>query len=211
MVMIRKGKGMVKKKLFHFARGNHKLSKEQLVWSLPRILTCPGAGECKKYCYAKKAEQVYKNVVPSRIRNWKFTRTKDFVKLVVAHLQRSGKTVVRIHEAGDFYDREYLLKWKKIARRLPGIRFYAFTKSFQLRLWKALPKNLVIIQSYGSRWDFLIDTTKNTARVIDDASDIRSGEYLCPYHSTTFTKCGDCCSYCFDNVHKVKHVAFQRH
>jgi len=200
-----------KEKLFHFARGNKKLSKIQLIWSLPRVITCPGAGSCKAWCYAKKSESCYKAVLPSRMRNWEFSKCEEFVETIVSFLKKTEKKIVRVHEAGDFYSQLYLDKWKEIARKLPNITFYAFTKSFQLDLWSKLPENLIILQSYGSRYDNLIDTTKNTARVIEKIIEIHKIEYLCPYHDELFTKCGECCSYCYNSKNKTKHIAFLKH
>jgi len=123
----------------------------------------------------------------------------------------SSRKIVRVHQDGDFYSQEYLEKWKEIARLLPDVTFYAFTKSFELDLWKKLPKNLIIIQSYGSRYDEKIDENKNTARVVADTSEMKKGEYLCPYHNPNFTKCGEYCIYCYSKTKKVKHVAFLIH
>lgn len=191
--------------------GNHKLSKRQAIWTLPAGITCLGAGECAKWCYSRKAERCYKNVRESRL--WKLAISKDslFVPYMTNTILNSGRMIVRIHQDGDFYSQEYLEKWKEVARLCPDVRFYAFTKSFELDLWTDLPENLVIIQSYGSRYDEKIDAKKNTARVVDDISEVKKGEYLCPYHKKTFTKCGESCNYCFRKSKKVKHVVFLKH
>ena len=39
------------------------------------------------------------------------------------------KNQVRIHESGDFYNNEYLAAWIKVAKTMPKIEFYAYTKS----------------------------------------------------------------------------------
>lgn len=191
-------------------RGNHKLSSKQGVWTLPRS-TCIGAGICAKFCYAKKMENM-PNVRISRA--WKLEQTKssDFKSRIIAEIRKRKFKVIRIHESGDFYCQAYVDTWKDIARSIPEITFYSFTKAFQLDLWSNLPSNFIIIQSYGSKFDEKIDREKNTSRVIDDCKEMSIMEYLCPYHDKEhFTKCGECCNYCMRTDGQVKHVAFLKH
>lgn len=192
-------------------RGNLKLSSKQGIWTLPRS-TCIGAGECAKWCYAKKMENL-KNVREGR--EWRLEQSKrdDFVQKMIDEIVQRNFKIIRIHEAGDFYCKKYLNKWSLIAQLLPDVRFYAFTKAFQLD-FSHVPDNLVILQSYGSKHDHKINKTKNTAKVIETVEEKRKSEYLCPYylkHSGGFTKCGESCSFCFSPTPKVKHVVFFKH
>lgn len=82
-------------------RGNHKLSRDQGVWSLPPILTCIGAGECRKYCYAIRHRGRMKNVMEARMRRYLISTMPSFVDRMVSEIKRRGILVVRIHEAGD--------------------------------------------------------------------------------------------------------------
>lgn len=189
-------------------KGNHKLSSKQGIWTLPRS-TCIGAGICRKFCYAKKMEKL-PNVRNSR--QWKLeqTKTEDFIDRVVQEIRDRRIEIVRIHESGDFYSQEYLEKWFEIARRLPETQLYAFTKAFELDFTNT-PDNLIIIQSYGSRYDNKVDKSRNTSRVIRTVQELQKIEYLCPYHDKEhFTKCGDCCDYCMNST-QPKHVAFLIH
>jgi hypothetical protein len=67
------------------------------------------------------------------------------------------KDGVRIHESGDFYNGEYLKAWMEVARRMPNIQFYAYTKS--VPYVKAMEKeladipNLSITLSKGGKRD----------------------------------------------------------
>lgn len=101
--------------------------------------TCPGAGACKVYCYAKKGGYVqwkassmsqtrqlnfllndpqgYKNKLESELRS----AEKKFGK-------KGTKIVVRWHDAGDFFSPEYLDLAYSVARDFPNIEFYAYTK-----------------------------------------------------------------------------------
>jgi len=189
-------------------RGNHKLSTKQGIWTLPRS-TCIGAGECRKFCYAKKMEK-FPNVRASRLWRLEQTKSADFIEKMVTEVQNRKIKIIRIHEAGDFYSQEYLEKWFEIAKKLPEIKLYVFTKAFELDFTNT-PENLVVIQSYGSRYDNKINKTQNTSRVIEDVKELYKIEYLCPYGNPKFTKCGEYCNYCFDEKHKVKHIAFLKH
>jgi len=70
--------------------------------------------------------------------------------------------VMRIHVAGDFFNREYFKAWMNVARACPDKLFYAYTKS--LPYWvdnKAecdIIDNLVLTASRGGRRDDLIES-----------------------------------------------------
>jgi hypothetical protein len=69
--------------------------------------------------------------------NYRVSKTEDFVPKMVEELQTlvdKGKKVnkkiyIRIHDAGDFYNEEYTLKWKHLIDSFGNIEFYAYTKS----------------------------------------------------------------------------------
>jgi len=122
-------------------------------WSLPAVDTCPGATDhCKKYCYAKKAENIWRGVRPSRDRNYQATLSPDFVDRMVGLVKRTGSEYIRIHESGDFYSQDYLNKWFEVAVRLPENKFLAFSQCFGLD-WSFAPDNIV---RFWTVWD---DTT----------------------------------------------------
>lgn len=199
----------MKRKLLTF--GNRKLSKKQAIWTLPAGRTCIGAGECLKWCYSRKAEKCYPQVKASRLWKLEQSKQKDFIEKMVEALKKSGRQICRIHQDGDYYSQEYLDKWRAIATKLQKIKFYSFTKSFQLD-FSNLPDNLIIIQSYGSRFDSKINKLGNTARVIENENELGTGEYLCPYHDKkNFIACGISCNYCYADKPKVKHICFLRH
>ena len=149
---------------FYFSHKNKKLvptaDTNFLIWSLPAIVTCPNAtAHCKKDCYAVKAEKQYPDVLPSRRRNFEYSRRPEFAEMVGSYIrrkfrnQRKAKLVVRIHESGDFYNQAYADAWLAIAEsclNLHGIEFIAYTKSFRFFDGKALPKNFHL---RASVWD----------------------------------------------------------
>ena len=145
----------------NFSEGNKKLKPtakvKYLIFNLPAIITCPGATRnCIKYCYARKAERYYPTVLPSRQRNLERTKKDSFASDVIltieAHLRRlsyqtAETIVIRIHESGDFYNREYTKAWLKIARHFvnnPKVVFMAYTKSIDFFQGLKIPNNMTI-------------------------------------------------------------------
>ena len=170
---------------FYLAHGNHKLSSKIIIFTLPSGITCPGKGECAKWCYSRKAEKLYPQCLKARLRNLEATKQPDFEQKMISALQyelKQGRHILRLQEDGDLYNQRYLDIWKRIARQLPELTIFAYTKSFHLDLWASLPKNFIIIQSFGSRWDDKIDKTKSTGRVIERLEQRTDKEYVCPYH-----------------------------
>lgn len=132
--------------------GNRKLKNDAttrfIIWNLPAVKTCPfRTAMCEKSCYARKAERVYPQVLPSRERNYEESLRATFVEDMIYTINSTifdargrmrkayrGKQIVfRIHESGDFYNYEYVSKWLEIIRYyeecLPQLRFVAYTKS----------------------------------------------------------------------------------
>jgi len=114
-----------------------------LIWNLPAELTCPFASDgCKMFCYAKKAERMYPSVLPSRLYHYELSKSIRFVDMMIISITyyintpsfKKAKTIdFRLHESGDFYSREYVLKWFEIMRafaHISKLRFFTYTKSF---------------------------------------------------------------------------------
>jgi hypothetical protein len=198
------------------SRGNRKLHSCVAVWSLPAGRTCPGAGKCKQYCYAFKVQKGLNGVVlNARWNNFRASLRPDFVQRTVALILSLHVVAVRVHESGDFYNQTYLNMWAEIARQLPQIRFFAFTKSLHLDLTPLTSlENFTVIKSFDGVFDSVIDkTTDNYAKVIDNAQDVEAGEHLCIARTTKRQSekvCGNTCTYCFEAGHKVK-VCFLKH
>lgn len=138
--------------------GNRKLPKDTMIFNLPARITCPGrTALCSGACYALKAERMYKAVLPARKSNFTASRHPAFAEHMTDVIQAHAHKIkrVRVHESGDFYNRDYLNKWFLIASTFPAITFYAYTKSFHLD-FSACPDNFKLIAS-------LDVTTKGTA------------------------------------------------
>ena len=128
--------------------------------------TCPGALACRAVCYAKQGRYAMPNVLNARKHNLELSLQDSFVPMVIADLARMRKVnTVRIHDSGDFYNQEYYNKWCSIARALPHITFYAYTKTVNMDLFGNKPDNLQITQSLGGKHDNLVNLNRPHSRI----------------------------------------------
>ena len=131
----------------YISKGNRRMSIP--TFSIPSGVTCPNSTKlCRKYCYAKKAEKSWPNVLKSRHRNFQETMQENFTREMIKQIKSLKTKYFRIHESGDFYNQEYLDKWFKICKKLKNITFLAYTNRWDLD-WTNKPDNLVI---YWSVW-----------------------------------------------------------
>ena len=111
-------------------------------WTIPAFrasdgtITCPNAGACAAGCYAQMGAYIWSNVRAAHQAKLDLTKTDAFVPEMVAEIEAwlSKRTVsrlkVRIHDAGDFYSREYASRWFAIMRHFETddrVSFYAYT------------------------------------------------------------------------------------
>jgi len=68
-----------------------------------------------------------------------------------------GGKAVRIHDSGDFFSAEYFEAWLDIAKSIPYVFFYAYTKEVKMTKQYDLPPNFVLIYSLGGKQDHLLD------------------------------------------------------
>ena len=156
-----------------------------------RFHTCPNAGVCARVCYAKFGTYQFSNVKERHLENLNYVLTDGYRwerqmlaetkhrrlypsgrrhrlahdpsdTFIVKWLNAGGKAI-RIHDAGDFFDEEYLERWLRIARRRPHLLFYAYTKQVELlkRYLPDAPVNFRVVFSIGGLQDHLIDKDKD--------------------------------------------------
>lgn len=186
-----------KKHKLSISTSNSKLAKDGIVsFNLPPIETCPGAGECAKYCYADTGNflRFWKGTMPPRVANWLAAKRDDFAPRMIELLDKykkgrdeNGKPVkmnaIRIHDSGDFFSPDYIKKWTEVAKAHPDIKMYAYTKSHHPALrtyldeFAALP-NVNIVQSLGSKYDNLVDPSKPHAVVFENPEQMRAAGYV---------------------------------
>ena len=122
-------------------------------------VTCPFAKDCIKFCYARKGSFIWSNTKKAYEKRYLLTKEPDLFKSKITDaIKRRKATHVRIHDSGDFYNRNYILQWFEIMRQFEDVTFYAYTKSKMLfDEFDFLPHNFTIIYSLGSRFDNLIN------------------------------------------------------
>ena len=116
--------------------------------------TCPGAGKCVPYCYAMNGGYIMFPEVwlsQARILNYLindpvgfFKELKQAILSAQKKAEKNGDTVVvRYHDAGDFFSPAYLAFAAKLAREMPDVDFYAYTKVGN-NIISDLPDNLIL-------------------------------------------------------------------
>lgn len=147
-------------------------------FGIPAQDTCLWAGECKKYCYASKGAYIWSNVKPAFQRRLDATKKDNFAQVMIAEIVRRKANVIRIHDSGDFYSREYLHKWFKVMDSLPQVKFYAYSKSLPLLQGEQLPDNFTLIKSEGGKRDDLIDPSVDRhARIFKTEAELIAAGY----------------------------------
>jgi hypothetical protein len=170
--------------MLHFSKGNAKLNKGTLIFSLPAGSTCPGALQCFSMavadangkrsivdgkhtefrCFAASSEVQYDAVFHNRQHNFKAIvealKSGNCADLINTELQKARKKstkLVRIHESGDFFNAAYLQAWVMVAMHNPDLKFYCYSKNLPLFVGLELPSNFYMTASYGGKFDYLID------------------------------------------------------
>lgn len=191
-------------------------------WSIPawvvelsdgtKFNTCPSAGACAQFCYARNGTYNFPAVKAAHLRNLEMILDdRDaWATAMIAELNhkrfrptgnprddvappgeemdpwmykwyQQGGRAVRIHDAGDFFDEDYLRRWMTIARYCPDVLFYAYTKEVQMFREVAVPEapdNFRWIYSMGGRQDHLIDLdNERHAEVFPDEKAIAAAGY----------------------------------
>ncbi len=168
--------------IVRYLNDNSKLRKDKIKkFSLPKGKTCIGAGDCLNWCFAGKGfYRVHaKTIAKAHNRNLEYSKSEDFADKMIVEIVKRKLKIIRIHDSGDFYSQEYLDKWTIIAGSLPHVRFYAYTKSLELDFteFTRLP-NTKIIQSFGSKYDHLIDLRKPHAIVFEHKKNLELMNFI---------------------------------
>lgn len=148
-------------------------------FGIPAQSTCIGATTCKAYCYASKGFYKFRNTAAAFERRLEQTKQDDFPLMMLTNIIEKKLTHVRIHDSGDFYNREYLNKWLAVIDALPHVHFYAYTKSIPLFKGLTLPENFTVIYSLGGRWDDLIDLENDRhAKIFPCLDSLQNAGYI---------------------------------
>lgn len=123
-------------------------------WSIPHVKTCNPRlrGYCAKSCYNNRIRDMFPNVWDMWTHNlWMLENYPSLAELLIRKfLYMALPQVMRLHVAGDFYSREYLDMWRRIAGDHPGTVFYGYSKMDGLD-HASLPDNLRVLRSQWPR------------------------------------------------------------
>ena len=159
------------KRVFNFGISAYKTSTG--------ILVCPFAKDCVKFCYAQKGAYNFGNVKPLFEKRYNLTKSNIFIEAINDSIKAKKVDILRIHDSGDFYSNEYINKWITIAKENKDVIFYAYTKSIPLFEKNNLPENFIVIYSYGSKVDNLIDPNKHRhSKIFDNESQLLKEGYI---------------------------------
>ena len=145
-------------------------------------ITCPLAGECVKYCYAQKGAYIWSNVSPAFEKRLLITKKNNFADIMIDEIKRKKAEYIRVHDSGDYYSKEYLLKWLEIAKKLPNIKFYSYTNNVnqikKLYSKNEIPENFDFIFSDGGKQKNLINEKKDRhSKVFKSLKELKSSGY----------------------------------
>jgi hypothetical protein len=102
----------------------------------------------------------------------------DFSPLMISEIQKQKADRVRVHDSGDFYSIAYMRKWIEIAKRLPNVEFYAYTKAVAWAKSLQWPANWTLIFSFGGAQDSLIDTEHDRhSKVFGAVDELKASGY----------------------------------
>ena len=145
---------------------------------LDGVHTLPADGVDEYRCFAAISEARSKNARDARWHNWELLRvcfeqtnvTDALASLIELSLLAQEKMLplVRVHEAGDFFNELYLKAWLETASRYPGHTFYAYTKSLGMwyNLQDKIPDNFYLTASVGGTLDYLLTKYPNVYKRI---------------------------------------------
>lgn len=205
-----------KKIMKYFRHGNLKLGQNVLIWSLPSGMAC--GCNCEK-CYAKKAERVYKNTRVMRLYkmilieyallddDFKKELQKRFLnELIYVTQNKSIKWVLRVHESGDMYKKEYLNFWLEIikkAEKIKNLKIYTYTKvlkNHEIDLINNTYKNFNIVKSIievNNKKYINFGDNDYIQKVASELKEAKEDFYICKYgtkenHDMCMGNCKKC-------------------
>jgi hypothetical protein len=154
-------------------------------WTLPahwvkltdgtKFNTCPNAGVCAAFCYAKNGTFMFSNVRKAHTEKLEMVlnNREKWIELINEELKNKKyiNKFIRIHDAGDFFSEQYALDWINFAKENQQCIFYTYTKEVSLfkklqRYQNLIPTNFITIFSFGGKEDNLIN------KEIDRHSDV---------------------------------------
>tara|TARA_R110000824_G_scaffold30186_1_gene99657 strand:+ start:1426 stop:2040 length:615 start_codon:yes stop_codon:yes gene_type:complete len=131
-------------------------------------VTCPFAGDCVKYCYARKGSFRWPNTINAYENRLSIARSDNFESMMNSAIMLQNPHYVRVHDSGDYFSKKYIDRWFSIMRSNPNTRFYSYTNSVLLmKQYKdKLPDNFDVIFSTDGKQREHVDKSNDRHAVI---------------------------------------------
>ena len=126
------------------------------------VTTCPGAGDCQLICYARKGGYVMfpdSSMSAARQLNFLLNDPAGYMEMFDREVKsvkdqadkHKIKLLVRVHDAGDYFSKEYYDLSMDVARNNPTVKFYFYTKIGDVATDASAPPNVVKQFSSGAQ------------------------------------------------------------
>lgn len=185
-------------------RGNSKIGKNTLCWSIAPVVSCLNCEQCKKHCYALFPYRFYPQTKKAWDNNFFLAKSGLFQKYIISQLEKTKVCeAVRIHVAGDFFSVEYIRQWHEIIKKFPAIQFYGYSKVFDILPVDDLNalENCNIINSIAPDGGLNFGNKERVEYLQ------KQGFILCPATAGKQVNCGTTCKICLTK----KQVCFNLH
>jgi hypothetical protein len=143
--------------------GNMKLPF--VAFSVLPFVTCPGMGECGKFCYSRKAWRTPGGF----LRQFQNTALLMFNRRLVIDAFKAlpQEITFRLYVDGDFDSMSTVQFWFNLLNQRPDIECYGYSKSWELLLrWdRPFPTNYAVNLSSGSKYDGDADMVEAVKRL----------------------------------------------
>ena len=152
-----------------------------------RFNTCPNAGVCGAFCYAKNGTYLFPKVKAAHIEKLEMILSdpNGWATIMTAELHKVKykNKFIRIHDAGDFFALWYAELWIRVALQHKDKTFYTYTKEIELfnglRTMGQIPTNFITIYSFGGKQDHLIDRNLDRhSDVFPDQAEMLTAGYI---------------------------------
>lgn len=111
-------------------------------------------------CYSSSQEALFPAVYNLRKANFdtlrELQRNRSSVANALLDALPKNAGLIRIHTAGDFFNRDYFAAWTLVAYAMPSVRFYAYTKALPYLANVTIPQNFLLTASRGGTHDSMI-------------------------------------------------------
>lgn len=140
---------------------------------------CINARECVKFCYARKGAYSWSNVKPAFEKRLDATKKDNFVDVMTEEIKKKKVQFLRVHDSGDYYSKEYLLKWFEIAFKNPNVKFYSYTNNVtMIKNLDSIPNNFdFIFSDSGKEKELINQKTDRHTKIFKSLEDLKKAGY----------------------------------